>query len=359
MVRMLLAALLALLPVVAQAQVEQQALVDRATLTVQDLMSASNGTDAPSLLRRAKAVMICPRVMRIAFIFGGSGADCVLVARDAAGGWSYPAFYGMGSGSAGFQAGIQDSEIMMLILTDRGLDAVMDTQFKLGAEASIAFVSLGAGVEGATTAALGADIVVVSQARGLFAGVALQGSVLKSRTDYNHAYYGQDFAARQIVLQMQGRNPGADPLREVLMRYGAPAMVGQGPHPPGPYGSQPGGPPPGPYGAPPGPYGVPPGPYGAQQPPPGGPPGPYGPSNGSYGAAPGSYYGARPGPYGAQQPPPGSPPGPYGATSGSYGAPSGPYGAPGGAYGAQQPIPLSPPQSPGPVQSQPLPPPRS
>ncbi|MBO0710264.1 MAG: lipid-binding SYLF domain-containing protein [Acetobacteraceae bacterium] len=343
MVRMLLAALLALLPVAAKAQVEQQALVDRATLTVQDLMSASNGTDAPSLLARAKAVMICPQVMRIAFIFGGSGADCVLVARDAAGGWSYPAFYGMGSGSAGFQAGIQDAEIMMLILTERGLDAVMDSQFKLGAEASVAFVSLGAGVEGATTAALGADIVVAGQARGLFAGVSLQGSVLKSRTDYNRAYYGQDLAARQIVLQMQGRNPGADPLREVLMRYGAPAMAGQAPPPPpGPYGRQPGGPPPGPYGAPAAPYGAPPGPYGAQQPPPGGP--------GPYRAPPGPYYGA-------QQPPPGGPPGPYGAASGTYGAP--PNGAPAGTYGAQQPIPLNPPRSPGPVQSQPLPPPRS
>jgi len=221
------AALLALAPLGARAQVEQQALVDRATLTVQDLMTRSNGRDAPSLLRRAKAVMICPQVLRIAFIFGGSGADCVLVGRDAAGGWSYPAFYGLGSGSAGFQIGIQDAQIMMMILTERGLSAVMDSQFKFGADASIAVVSLGAGVEGATTANLGADIVVAAEARGLYAGVSLQGSIMQTRTAYNRAYYGQDFAARQIVLQMQARNPGADPLREVLTRYGGgqPASV--------------------------------------------------------------------------------------------------------------------------------------
>ncbi len=222
-------ALLALAPLRAQAQIEQQALVDRATLTVQDLMSKSSGRDAASLLRRAKGVMVCPQVLRIAFIFGGSGSDCVLVGRDAAGGWSYPAFYGIGSGSAGLQIGIQDSAIMMLLLTDKGLSAMMDSQFKLGADASVALVSIGAGVEGATTAALGADIVVVAESRGLFAGVSLQGSLLKSRTEYNRAYYGSDLGARQIVTAMQARNPGADPLREMLTRYGSgqPAMAGQ------------------------------------------------------------------------------------------------------------------------------------
>ncbi len=110
--------------------------------------------------------------------------------------------------------------MMMMILTDKGMAAVMDSQFKLGADASVAFVSLGAGVEGSTTAALGADIVVAAETRGLFAGVALQGSLMKSRTDYNQAYYGQPLAARQIVMLMQARNPGADPLREMLTRYG-------------------------------------------------------------------------------------------------------------------------------------------
>ncbi len=234
-----LGALLAWMPVAARAQMEQQSLVDRATLTVQDLMSKATPNDPPSLLRRAKGVMICPQVLRIAFIFGGSGSDCVLVGRDAAGGWSYPAFYGMGSGSAGFQIGIQDSAIMMMILTDKGMSAVMDSQFKLGADASVAFVSLGAGVEGATTAALGADIVVAAESRGLFAGVALQGSLMKSRTDYNQAYYGQPLAARQIVMLMQARNPGADPLREMLTRYGTPgpAVAAQTP-PPAQYAPQ-------------------------------------------------------------------------------------------------------------------------
>ena len=222
MTRLLLAAALALLPLTAQAQMEQQAVVDRATLTVQDIMRSSAGSDPNSLLKRSRAAMICPQVFRAAFIFGGSGGDCVLVARDGAGSWSYPAFYGIGNISAGFQAGIQDSEILMMILTQKGLAAVMDSQFKFGADASIAIASIGAGVEGATTAGLGADIVVAAKTRGLFAGISLQGSVMTTRTEWNRLYYGRDLAARQIVIDMEVRNPGADPLREVLTRYGSP-----------------------------------------------------------------------------------------------------------------------------------------
>jgi SH3 domain-containing YSC84-like protein 1 len=266
MIRFLFAAALLLLPVAARAQTEQQALVDRAALTVQDIMQSPNSADLVGTLRRARAVMICPRIFKLGFILGGSGGGCVLAARDGSGSWSDPAFYGIGSGSLGFQAGIQDSETMMFILTPRGLDAVMDDQFKIGADASIAIATIGAGVEGATTAATGADIVAFSQARGLFAGASIAGSLLQSRTGWNQAYYGQALAARQIVLQMQANNPGANPLRAILMRFGAPGMAPAGyaaaAPPPGyyqqgPYGQQgPAGPPPGYYGAAP-PQGAP------------------------------------------------------------------------------------------------------
>src|ERR1700712_2561987 len=114
----------------ARAQSEQQQLVDRATLAAQDMLNDHDGHDAQGVLRKARAVLFCPRVFRAGFLFGGQGGGCVLVARDGGGSWSSPAFYGMGAGSFGFQAGIQDSEVMMMIMTDRGLRAVMDDQFK-------------------------------------------------------------------------------------------------------------------------------------------------------------------------------------------------------------------------------------
>ena len=198
----------------------EQPLVDRATLTVQEMMTQNISQDPKTLLRRAKGVMICPRVFKAGFFIGGEGGSCVLLARSGNGTWSYPTFYDIGSGSLGFQFGIQDSQLMLLIMTSRGLSAVMDSQVRLGGNISIAVATLGMGVQGSTTTAIGADIVAFASARGLFGGVSLEGGVMSARVDSNQSYYGQPYAARQIVVQMQGVNPGADPLRDILTRNG-------------------------------------------------------------------------------------------------------------------------------------------
>lgn len=248
MTRILLAAVLAAVPAVvpsvAHAQMEQQQLVDRATLTAQAMVNDRDGTEAQAMLRRARATMICPRVFRAGFLLGGMGGGCVLVARDGAGSWSAPAFYGMGGATIGFQAGMQDAEVMLIIMSDKGLNAMLDSQFKLGADMNATFIEWGGGVEGATTAAMRGDVVGYTRARGLYAGVSLSGSMLTARTEWNQAYYGRPLAARQIVIGMEASNPAADPLREVLTRYGSRQPVAVAPQAPG-YGYAPG------YGAPP------------------------------------------------------------------------------------------------------------
>jgi lipid-binding SYLF domain-containing protein len=201
---------------------DQQELVDRATLAVGEVLSDREGEEARELFPRARAVMICPRVFRAGFVFGGEGGGCVLTARGAQGSWSSPAFYRMAGGSFGLQVGIQDAEIMMMILTDNGLRAVMDSQFRIGANASVAFVTIGGGVEGATSLALNADIVAYARTRGLFAGVSLQGSAMDSDSAGDEVYYGQPVGPIDIVRAMRVNNPGADPLRAALMRAGGP-----------------------------------------------------------------------------------------------------------------------------------------
>lgn len=219
MIRLVLAFLLAAVPLAAQAQTEQQALVDRSTLAIQELLNdTSANSDARQLMRNARAVMICPRVFKAGFILGGQGGGCVMVGRLQTG-WTDPAFYGFGSGSIGLQIGIQDAEVLMIVRTEKGVRALLDSQFKIGADAGISFVTLGAGVQGATTAAFRADIVAYAKSRGLYAGISLDGGLLGARTEWNQAYYGQPLAAQQIVLEGQGKNPGADPLRETLARY--------------------------------------------------------------------------------------------------------------------------------------------
>lgn len=207
-----------------------QSLVDRSALTVQDILSNGNDRlDAASVLRRARGAVVCPQSFRAAFFAGGAGGNCVLLGRDAAGSWSSPAFYAVGSGSIGFQAGIQDSQTLLLLMNDRALEAVINRQFKLGADASLAIAHLGGSVEGATTTALGADILAFSRSRGLFAGLALEGSVLNAMEDWNAAYYGREVTARDIVLSMAAHNPGADPLRAALIRFGGQAAAAPAP----------------------------------------------------------------------------------------------------------------------------------
>jgi lipid-binding SYLF domain-containing protein len=217
---------------------EQQSLVDRATLTVQDMMTQNVSQDPKSLLRSAKAVMVCPRIFKAGFFFGGEGGNCVLLARAGNGTWSYPAFYNIGSGSFGFQFGIEDNQLLMLIMTEHGLNAVLDSQIKLGANAGIAIATLGAGVQGSTTTAVGADIVAFAASRGLFGGVALEGSVMSADSHADQSYYGQPLSARQLVIHMQGGNPGADPMRDVLTRYGSRNAPPPMPPPPSPQQQQ-------------------------------------------------------------------------------------------------------------------------
>ncbi len=202
-------------------QGEQQTLVDRTALTVQEMMTQSASKEPRTMLQKTRAVMICPRLFKAGFFFGGEGGRCVLLARAGNGTWSYPAFYTIGSGSFGFQFGIQDSQLIMMILTERGLNAVLDNQFKFGGNASVAVATVGGSIQGATTAAVGADIVAFAETRGLFGGVALECSLMSTQTEWNQAYYNQAFAARQLVIQMQGSNPGADPLRDLLTRFGS------------------------------------------------------------------------------------------------------------------------------------------
>jgi lipid-binding SYLF domain-containing protein len=200
---------------------EQQDLVDRATLTVQEMMGAREGHDARPLLQKARGVLICPDLFKAGFVIGGQGGNCVLAGRGPQL-WSFPAFYSLSAGSLGLQVGIQDSQLMLIVLSQRALQALIDNQFQFGGEAGLAFATLGTGVQGGSTAALQADVVAFARSRGLFAGLSLNGSVISVLSAWNAAYYGAPIAAQQLVVQGQGNNPGAAPLREILARYAGP-----------------------------------------------------------------------------------------------------------------------------------------
>jgi lipid-binding SYLF domain-containing protein len=197
-----------------------QHLVDSATLSLESMMGGSEGSQAQQFLRRAKAVVICPNIFRAGFFIGGEGGDCVMVARGNNGDWSNPAFYTMGSGSFGLQIGIQNAQLMMLIMTNDGLNALLNSQFKFGADAGLTVATLGAGVNGSMSTGLTADIISFSKSQGLYGGVSLAGSIISNDSGTEQSYYGSALDARQIVVDMQGSNPGANPLRATLAKFG-------------------------------------------------------------------------------------------------------------------------------------------
>lgn len=203
----------------AMADAKRQALVNDALAAAQRVLESNEFPDAPNQLKRARAVLILPSFAQAAFLIGGAGGRGVLMARYGAGDWGYPAFMTMGSGSLGLQIGGRVQEILLIVLTDKGLNALLDSRFKFGAEGGVTVINAGVGIAGATTGAVGADIVAYSKASGLFIGGALEGSYLEPDNDWNALYYGQGARGRDIVMDRRYTNPGANGLRQYLARY--------------------------------------------------------------------------------------------------------------------------------------------
>jgi len=198
----------------AHAASDQQNLIDRARITIDDVHKDKAFGNAPELLRSARAILIVPRLYKGGFFVGGEGGDGVLLARTAHG-WSQPAFYAMGSASFGLQIGLEQSEVVMFIMSQKALDAVLRNQFKIGANAGLAIVTLGSGVGAATTSAVGADIIVWASSSGAYAGITLDGSIIKPSPDSDRDYYGRNVTTRDILYHGPS-NPGTVALREAL-----------------------------------------------------------------------------------------------------------------------------------------------
>ncbi|CAP56882.1 lipid-binding SYLF domain-containing protein [Gluconacetobacter diazotrophicus] len=215
----------------------QQSLVDRATLTVRDMFAGARpDSKITRYMVKARAVMVCPSIFRMSIGFGGSGGGCVLLSRDARGSWSDAAFFTLDSATVGVQLGMQDSQVMFFVMTDRGLQALVDNQFQLGADAGASFATMGSGIESGTTGQRNTDIMAIQKSKGLFAGAALGGSKLSVNSSANRSYYNQIVGPEDIVISMRVNNPGADPLRSALSEVQAQASAAPAPAMPPPAG---------------------------------------------------------------------------------------------------------------------------
>jgi lipid-binding SYLF domain-containing protein len=186
---------------------EARQLVEKAQLTIESFATDSNMGAVRDFMTTAKGVFIAPQVLKGAFILGASGGSGVFLARqENTSKWSQPAFYTIGGVSFGLQAGGEVSEVVLLVMTERGVSALLGNTFKLGADASIAVGPVGAGVAGAT-AALSADIISFSRAQGLYGGISVDGSVVAVRDGWNSAYYGKSVTPTDILVRGAVSNP--------------------------------------------------------------------------------------------------------------------------------------------------------
>jgi len=150
----------------------------------------------------AKAMVIIPRSLRGGFMFGAAGGNALMVARNDDGSWSEPTFFTIGSLSFGFQIGVEASETILLVMTQRGMEHLLSTTVKLGADLSLAAGPIGGGAKAQT-----ADILAFSRSRGLYGGVSLEGALLKSRGSWNREYYGAEITPADIVYKEKVASP--------------------------------------------------------------------------------------------------------------------------------------------------------
>lgn len=194
---------------------ENQNLIDEARITVERFTADPQFADMRRKLATAKGVFIVPQLLKASFIIGGEGGSGVLLAKTP-NGWSQPAIYTMGAGSIGLQIGGEASEVILLLMNNKAVDAILRNEFKLGADATVAAGPVGAGVEAATTTNLGADILSYSKSKGLAAGISVEGAVITARHGRNQEYYNRSMHPRNILYDNVVSNPGTAGLLQAL-----------------------------------------------------------------------------------------------------------------------------------------------
>ena len=200
----------------ARAADSPQNIIDSALVTYDNMIADPNFANLGSLLDRAKAIIIVPDMFKAGFIIGGQFGNGVMLTHTDAGGWGPVAFLKMGAGSVGLQIGASVSKVVLVVMTEGGLDAILRNKVTLGGEASVAAGPIGAGVAAQTTTDIGADVYAYTKAQGLFVGASFEGAVIEPDGKRNAEYYGRSVSLRDILINRVVDNAGGNALRMAL-----------------------------------------------------------------------------------------------------------------------------------------------
>ena len=198
---------------------EEAERIERAVGALDAVMDADDSAIPTGILERAQGIAVFPGTTRAGFGFGGMRGRGILSARSD-GSWSAPAFLTLTGGSFGLQIGVQRSDIVLVIMGPEGLDNLVSNQFSIGVDAGVAAGPVGRNAAAATDIQLSAQILSYSRARGVFAGVTINGSTIRQDVDANERFYGARLDTRRIVFEDAGEPYQPVGLwRQALARY--------------------------------------------------------------------------------------------------------------------------------------------
>ena len=217
-------AAISLSPICAPAQQHEQDRLKHAGEVLMEILNVPENLPKYTL-DRAECVIVVPSVKKLAFGVGASYGRGAMTCRSGAnftGPWGPPALYALEGGNIGFQLGGQATDFVLLVVNPKGVESLLKSKVKLGGDASAAAGPKGRDAEAATDVLMHAEILTYSRARGLFAGVSLEGSTLRPDGSANNKLYGRDITAREIVIQHKVGTPAAGHLLVSALQKASP-----------------------------------------------------------------------------------------------------------------------------------------
>ena len=192
-----------------------QGIVDNAKVTFNAFANDKDYQWLKENFKNAKGVLIYPQVLKAGFILGGSGGTGVFLVKDPkTGDWSQPAFYTLGSVSFGLQIGGEAAQTLIVAMTQKAVDSLYTTSVKLGGDTSVAMGPVGTGIKSNVKA----DFISFSMTKGAYAGLNLEGSMVKVRDKLNKAYYGKEVTPVNIIVEKKVSADGSAQLRADLKK---------------------------------------------------------------------------------------------------------------------------------------------
>jgi SH3 domain-containing YSC84-like protein 1 len=200
--------------------------MERSVAVLHAIMAAPDKGIPEEVLSGAKCILVVPDLIKGGFVFGGKHGRGVATCRTAEG-WSAPAFVSVGGGSWGLQIGVEDVDLVMLVMNDQGFQHLLSSKFELTGEGSVAAGPVGRHASAGTDWKMNTEMLTYSRTKGVFAGLTLEGAVVEQDNDSTHAIYGKHMMFRNILSGKATTPRSADAFLKAVSEAGQQAKIAE------------------------------------------------------------------------------------------------------------------------------------